>query len=59
MKGKKVWQYNTLPVIKNLDLIIPNSLTSGFGGFGQAFVAAMKAEGLTGIVPVLTVKRAP
>ena len=59
MKGKRVWQYNTLPVIKNLDMIIPNSLTSGFGGFGQAIVAAMKAEGLTGKEPVLTVKPAP
>jgi putative tricarboxylic transport membrane protein len=59
MKGKRVWQYNALPVIKNLDMIIPNSLTSGFGGFGKAVVDAMKAEGLTTNEPVLTVKPAP
>ncbi len=59
MKGKRVWQYNTLPVLKNVDMIIPNSLTSGFGGFGKAIVDAMKAEGLTSNEPVLTSKPTP
>jgi len=59
MKGKKVWQYKTLPVLSNLDMILPNSLTSGFGGFGKAVVDAMKAEGLTSSEPVLTVKPTP
>jgi putative tricarboxylic transport membrane protein len=59
MKGKNVWQYKTLPVIKNLDVIIPNSLTSGFGGFGKAIADAMKAEGLTATEPVLTSKPTP
>jgi putative tricarboxylic transport membrane protein len=59
MKGKRVWQYDTLPVIKNLDMIIPNSLTSGFGGFGKAIVDAMKAEGLTTNEPILTSKPTP
>jgi len=59
MKGKKVWQYKTLPVIKNLDVIVPNSLTSGFGGFGKAIADAMKAEGLTVAEPVLTSKPTP
>ena len=59
MKGKQVWQYKTLPVIKNLDVIVPNSLTSGFGGFGKAIADAMKAEGLTVAEPVLTSKPTP
>ncbi len=54
MKGKKVWQYKTLPIIKNLDVIIPNTLTSGFGGFGKAIADALKAEGLSAQEPVLT-----
>jgi putative tricarboxylic transport membrane protein len=59
MKGKQVWQYKTLPVVKNLDVIVPNSLTSGFGGFGKAIADAMKAEGLTVAEPVLTSKPTP
>jgi putative tricarboxylic transport membrane protein len=59
MKGKRVWQYNTLPVIRNLDVIVPNTLTSGFGGFGKAIADAMKAEGLTRNEPVLTSKPTP
>jgi putative tricarboxylic transport membrane protein len=60
MKGKTVWQYKTLPVISNLDIMIPtNSLTSGFGGFGKAIADAMKAEGLSKKEPVLTLKPAP
>ena len=54
MKGKRVWQYSTLPKIRNLDMIIPNTLTSGFAGFGRAIVDAMKAEGLTVREPKLT-----
>jgi putative tricarboxylic transport membrane protein len=59
MKGKTVWQYAKLPVISNLDVMIPNSLTSGFGGFGKAVADAMKAEGLTKKEPVLTTKPGP
>lgn len=59
MKGKTVWQYAKLPVIANLDVMIPNSLTSGFGGFGKAIADAMKAEGLTKKEPILTTKPGP
>lgn len=59
MKGKKVWQYKALPLITNLDIMIPNSLTSGFGGFGKAIADAMKAEGLSRREPVLTAKPGP
>jgi putative tricarboxylic transport membrane protein len=56
MKGKTVWSYAKLPVISNLDVIIPNTLTSGFGGFGKAVADALKAEGLTKAEPILTAK---
>ncbi len=59
MKGKKVWQYKALPLISNLDIMIPNSLTSGFGGFGKAVADAMKAEGLSRREPILTTKPGP
>ena len=59
MKGKKVWQYPTLPKIKNVEMIIPNSPTSGFAGFGRAINDALKAEGLTTNEPVLTYKLTP
>jgi putative tricarboxylic transport membrane protein len=59
MKGKRVWHYPTLPVIRNVDMIIPNSPTSGFAGFGRAIIDAMKAEGLTVREPVLTYKPTP
>jgi putative tricarboxylic transport membrane protein len=59
MKGKRVWHYPTLPVIRNVDMIIPNSPTSGFAGFGRAINDALKAEGLTGREPVLTYKLPP
>lgn len=59
MKGKKVWQYKTFPLISNLDIMIPNSLTSGFGGFGKAVADAMKAEGISRREPVLTTKPGP
>lgn len=60
MKGKTVWQYAKLPVISNLDIMIPtNSLTSGFGGFGKAMADALKAEGLTKKEAVITMKPAP
>jgi putative tricarboxylic transport membrane protein len=55
-KGKLIWQYPTLPTISNLDMIIPNTLTSGFGGFGKAIADALKAEGLSKSEPVLTTK---
>ena len=59
MKGKKIWQYKTLPVLANLEVIIPNNLTSGFGGFGKAVADALKAEGLVKTEPVLTAKPGP
>jgi putative tricarboxylic transport membrane protein len=59
MKGKRVWHYPTLPVIRNVDMIIPNSPTSGFAGFGRAINDALKAEGLTGREPVLTYQLPP
>jgi putative tricarboxylic transport membrane protein len=59
MKGKRVWQYATLPKIKNVDMIIPNSPTSGFAGFGRIINDALKAEGLTVNEPVLTYKLPP
>ena len=59
MKGKKVWQYPTLPKIKNVEMIIPNSPTSGFAGFGRIINDALKAEGLTTNEPVLTYKLTP
>ena len=59
MKGKKVWQYATLPIIKDVDMIIPNSPTSGFATFGRAINDALKAEGLTTNEPVLTYKLTP
>jgi putative tricarboxylic transport membrane protein len=59
MKGKTVWQYATLPIIKDVDMIIPNSPTSGFAGFGRAINDALKAEGLTTNEPVLTYKLPP
>lgn len=60
MKGKKVWQYKALPVISNLDIMIPtNSLTSGYGGFGKAIADALKSEGLSRREAVITLKPAP
>lgn len=59
MKGKRVWHYPTLPKLKNVDMIVPNSTTSGFGGFGRIIVDAMKAEGLTSKEPVVTYKLPP
>ncbi len=54
--GNKVWLYPTLPVLSNVDVVIPNKLTSGFGGFGKAIADALKAEGLSKSEPVLTEK---
>lgn len=59
MKGKRVWHYPTLPKIRNLDMIIPNTATSGFAGFGRIINDAMKAEGLTIREPILTFKPGP
>jgi putative tricarboxylic transport membrane protein len=59
MKGKRVWHYPTLPKIKNVDMIIPNTPTSGFAGFGRAINDALKAEGLTTNEPILTYKLPP
>lgn len=56
MKGKQVWSYATLPVLSSLEMVVPGSSTSGFGGFGQAIVAALKAEGLVKTEPTLTYK---
>jgi putative tricarboxylic transport membrane protein len=59
MKGKRVWHYPTLPKIRNVDMIIPNSPTSGFAGFGRIINDALKAEGLTTNEPILTYKLPP
>jgi putative tricarboxylic transport membrane protein len=59
MKGKRVWQYSTLPKLKDVDMIIPNTPTSGFAGFGRAINDALKAEGLVSNEPVLTYKLPP
>ena len=56
MKGKTVWSYAKLPVISNLEMIVPGSSTSGYGGFGKAIVDALKAEGLSKTEPTLTYK---
>jgi putative tricarboxylic transport membrane protein len=59
MKGKRVWHYPTLPKLRNVDMIIPNSPTSGFAGFGRIINDALKAEGLTVREPQLTYKLPP
>ena len=56
MKGKQVWSYAKLPVLSSLEMVVPGSTTSGFGGFGQQIVASLKAEGLVKTEPVLTYK---
>jgi putative tricarboxylic transport membrane protein len=56
MKGKKVWSYPTLPVLSRLEMIVPGSATSGYGGFGKAVVDALKAEGLAKTEPAITYK---
>ena len=55
-QGNKVWLYPTLPALASVDVVIPNKLTSGFGGFGRAVADALKAEGLAKSEPVLTEK---
>jgi putative tricarboxylic transport membrane protein len=59
MKGKRVWHYPTLPKLRNVDMIIPNSPTSGFAGFGRIVNDALVAEGLTVKQPQLTYKLPP
>ena len=56
-KGKTIWNYPTWPTLKAAEIIIPNSLASGFGGFGKAVADAMKAEGLLKTEAVLTPNR--
>ena len=53
-KGKTIWTYKTWPVLSAAEVIIPNSLTSGFGKFGVAVADALKAEGLLKSEPVKT-----
>ena len=53
-KGKTIWTYKEWPVLNAAEIVIPNSLTSGFGGFGKAVADALKAEGLIKAEPVLT-----
>jgi putative tricarboxylic transport membrane protein len=53
-KGKTIWNYPTWPVLSAAEIIVPNSLTSGFGKFGVAVADAMKAEGLLKSEPVKT-----
>ena len=45
-KGKTIWTYKTWPVLSAAEIVIPTSLTSGFGGFGKAVADALKAEAL-------------
>lgn len=53
-KGKTIWTYKTWPVLSAAEIVIPNSLTSGFGGFGKAVADALKAEALLKAEPVVT-----
>ena len=53
-KGKTIWTYKTWPVLKELEIVIPNSLTSGFGLFGKAVADSLSAEGLMKATPVVT-----
>lgn len=53
-KGKTIWTYKTWPVLSAAEIIIPNSLTSGFGKFGVAVADSLKAEGLLKSEPVKT-----
>ena len=58
-KGKRIWNYATWPVLKSADIVIPNTLGSGFGGFGRAVADSLKAEGLITGEPVLTANPQP
>jgi putative tricarboxylic transport membrane protein len=46
-------------VLSAAELIIPNTLGSGFGGFGKAVADSLKAEGLLKAEPVLTARPQP
>ena len=52
--GKTIWTYKTWPVLSAAEIIVPNSLTSGFGKFGKAVADSLKAEGLLKAEPVVT-----
>ena len=52
--GKTIWTYKTWPVLSAAEVIVPNSLTSGFGKFGKAVADSLKAEGLLKAEPVVT-----
>lgn len=52
--GKTIWTYKTWPVLSAAEIIVPNSLTSGFGKFGVAVADSLKAEGLLKSEPVKT-----
>ena len=53
-KGKTIWTYKTWPVLSAAEVMVPNSLTSGFGKFGKAVADSLKAEGLLKAEPVVT-----
>jgi len=57
--GKTIWSYPTWPVLKSADIVIPNTLGSGFGGFGKGIADSLKAEGLITSEPVLTANPQP
>jgi putative tricarboxylic transport membrane protein len=44
--GKRIWSYATWPVLKDIEVAVPNSATSGFAGFGRAVADGLKKEGL-------------
>jgi putative tricarboxylic transport membrane protein len=45
-KGKRIWNYATWPVLKDIEVAVPNTATSGFAGFGRAIADGLKKEGL-------------
>ena len=44
--GKTIWSYATWPTLKDIEVAVPNSATSGFAGFGRAIADGLKKEGL-------------
>ena len=59
-KGKTIWNYATWPVLSAAEIVIPNTLGSGFGTFASKGIAdSLKAEGLVKVEPVLTARPQP
>jgi putative tricarboxylic transport membrane protein len=44
--GKTIWNYAAWPVLKDVEVAVPNAATSGFAGFGRAVADGLKKEGL-------------